>query len=198
ALELYRSNHVYGSYPQQSTWETDLVNGNYLSSIPTDPKTKLDYTYTPSPSGCSSSDPLNICKDYVLSTELETGLSYVIGPYGEITTTPGATSTPTPPPGATNTPTPPPGATSTPTPTPGQNTCSSYCASLGGYTGGTCRDHWTSCSANGQVYQSGGNQFCTGGASADTCCCTPATQPTSTPTNTPIPPTNTPTPTPRR
>ena len=80
--------------------------------------------------------------------------------------------TPTPIP---NTPTPVP-KTPTPvpkTPTPGPTSCSSYCVSLGGYTGGTCRASSTACVNNGQVYQSGGNYLCTGGTSSDSCCCTP-------------------------
>lgn len=50
--------------------------------------------------------------------------------------------------------------------------CSTYCQSLGlGYTGGTCRANSNQCNVHSETYQSGGNQYCTGGPSADTCCC---------------------------
>ncbi len=77
---------------------------------------------------------------------------------------------PTPTPTATLTPTPG-GPTATPTPTP--VTCASYCLSLGGYTTGTCRQNTAQCAANGETYESGGDIYCTGGPSADTCCCAP-------------------------
>lgn len=79
ALELYRSNHLYGSYPMQSTWKIDLTAGGYLSEIPTDPKTKLDYTYTATCAGTPS-----VCGAYVLSADLESSTEdYIIGPYGK-------------------------------------------------------------------------------------------------------------------
>jgi type II secretory pathway pseudopilin PulG len=56
------------------------------------------------------------------------------------------------------------------TPTP--STCPLYCTGLG-YSGGTCRANPTQCVSNLEIYQSGGDTFCTGGASADTCCCAP-------------------------
>ncbi len=65
------------------------------------------------------------------------------------------------------------GPTPTPTPTPAQNTCATYCQSLGGYTTGTCRQNKEQCSLHGEIYESGGNQYCTGGQSEDTCCCLP-------------------------
>jgi len=56
------------------------------------------------------------------------------------------------------------------TPTP--STCSSYCVS-NGYMSGTCRANTNQCTSNGEIYKSGGDVFCTGGASEDTCCCLP-------------------------
>ncbi len=53
----------------------------------------------------------------------------------------------------------------------GTITCDSYCQGLG-YGGGVCRNHWRSCLWNDEAYESGGDQYCTGGPSADTCCCT--------------------------
>ena len=63
-------------------------------------------------------------------------------------------------------------STSTTTTQPIQ-TCSQYCVSLGGYISGTCRQNTAQCTGNGEIYESGGDMFCTGGPSADTCCCQP-------------------------
>ncbi len=52
----------------------------------------------------------------------------------------------------------------------GTMTCNSYCQ-LEGYRGGICRNHWRACLFNGETHESGGDQYCTGGPSADTCCC---------------------------
>lgn len=43
ALETYRSEE--GSYPATATWSSDLVGGDYISAIPSDPKDGT-YTYT--------------------------------------------------------------------------------------------------------------------------------------------------------
>lgn len=51
-------------------------------------------------------------------------------------------------------------------------TCTQYCQSLD-YTTGTCRQNASQCPGNGEDYRPVGNQYCTGGASADTCCCEP-------------------------
>lgn len=55
------------------------------------------------------------------------------------------------------------------------SSCGTYCQSLITplYVGGACRATTANCSANGEIYESGGDTFCTGGASADTCCCQP-------------------------
>lgn len=55
------------------------------------------------------------------------------------------------------------------------SSCGTYCQSLITplYVGGACRATTAICSANGEVYESGGDTFCTGGESADTCCCQP-------------------------
>lgn len=49
--------------------------------------------------------------------------------------------------------------------------CTLYCQSLGIYTTGTCRPNPIQCTNNSEVYESGGDSFCTGGPNADTCCC---------------------------
>lgn len=51
ALESYYNDNT--SYPAASSLKTDLEGGSspYMKTVPTDPKTKADYTYTPSPSG---------------------------------------------------------------------------------------------------------------------------------------------------
>ncbi len=54
----------------------------------------------------------------------------------------------------------------------GTTTCSQYCLGLS-YSGGTCRQNSQQCSNNSEVHESGGDILCTGGASADTCCCVP-------------------------
>lgn len=117
-LELYRSNHIFGSYPQNLS---DLSPA-YLSVLPVDPKTKISYSYTPT---CTTSAPI-VCTTYVLSADLESSTTdYALGPYGEITVqaptsapTIAPTTAPTagPTTGPTNTPAPAPIQTSTPTP----------------------------------------------------------------------------------
>ena len=58
-----------------------------------------------------------------------------------------------------------------PSPTPPLGTCLTYCQSLN-YSSGTCRQNTQKCSQNSQIYESGGDVLCTGGANVDTCCCT--------------------------
>ncbi len=56
------------------------------------------------------------------------------------------------------------------------NSCPSYCVSLNlGYssTNSACTNSPGNCVSNGGTYQSGGDQWCTGGPQADTCCCKP-------------------------
>ncbi len=183
ALEQFKSNNTYSSYPEI----LDQLVPTYMSKKLQDPKTKTDYSYTPYPDSpqCTDDDALNPCISYTLGTNLETNnQSFYLGPYGE--TTPIPTSTPT--------------STPTPTPTTVINSCSSYCLSLGGYTGGTCRATQTACGNNKQVWAGkAGDVYCTGGSNVDTCCCTPQTTPTPTATKTPTPtPTNMPTPTPTK
>lgn len=64
------------------------------------------------------------------------------------------------------------GETPTVTPTPGVSTCSDYCQGEG-YSSGICRQDAAVCTANGETHESGGDQYCTGGPSEDTCCCAP-------------------------
>ncbi|MFC1622916.1 prepilin-type N-terminal cleavage/methylation domain-containing protein [Patescibacteria group bacterium] len=52
------------------------------------------------------------------------------------------------------------------------DTCAEYCQ-YHGYSGGTCRQVVGSCDLNGENYESGGDIYCTGGPSSDTCCCAP-------------------------
>jgi type II secretory pathway pseudopilin PulG len=73
---------------------------------------------------------------------------------------------------STGTPTPTLTPTPTSTPTPSQNTCSSYCTT-NGYSLGTCRKNAKDCDNNGEIYESGGDSYCTGGPLVDTCCCLP-------------------------
>ncbi len=66
ALETYYNDK--NGYPAAATVTTDLTTGGtYLKTMPQDPKTKSDYTYTPSPSSCAS----GACTSYVLDASLE-------------------------------------------------------------------------------------------------------------------------------
>lgn len=64
ALVLYRSDN--GVYPENTGL---LSTTGYWSdaAIPTDPSTGADYTYTPSPAGCTTS-----CTGFALEATLET------------------------------------------------------------------------------------------------------------------------------
>lgn len=78
------------------------------------------------------------------------------------------------------------------------NTCSDYSIAQG-YLSGICRQNTNQCSHNGENYLSGGDSYCVGNGSNDTCCALPGLSgtPTLTPTLTPTPstmPTATPTP----
>lgn len=52
----------------------------------------------------------------------------------------------------------------------GGGSCASYCQELA-YRSGICRQNEQQCSNNGETHESGGDAFCTGGPSEDTCCC---------------------------
>lgn len=52
------------------------------------------------------------------------------------------------------------------------SSCSGFCQSLG-YTGGTCRQVEQRCVTEGEIYEAEGDQYCTEGQQADTCCCAP-------------------------
>jgi hypothetical protein len=92
-------------------------------------------------------------------------------PTPTVTLTPVPVATNTPTPTITLTPTLTPTRTPTPTPTPAN--CAQYCQTHGAYTTGTCRANVTQCTSNGETNLAGGNFLCTGGPSADTCCCHP-------------------------
>lgn len=51
--------------------------------------------------------------------------------------------------------------------------CTIYCQTVGSYTLGICRENSQQCISNSETYESGGDSLCTGGTSADTCCCKP-------------------------
>ena len=55
---------------------------------------------------------------------------------------------------------------------PPLTSCSEYCVTVG-YSVGTCRENLVQCGLNSEVYRPAGDQYCTGGPSADTCCCAP-------------------------
>lgn len=62
-------------------------------------------------------------------------------------------------------------------------TCNAYAQSQG-YSSGTCRQNALQCTNNGETNLTGGDAFCTGGPSADTCCALSTPTPTPTPTPT--------------
>lgn len=51
-------------------------------------------------------------------------------------------------------------------------TCQEYCGTVG-YSTGTCRNTSQQCTGNNEDYKPAGDQYCTGGANEDTCCCAP-------------------------
>jgi len=51
--------------------------------------------------------------------------------------------------------------------------CADYCVFLGSYIGGHCRQNDAQCTVNYEVWESGGDQYCTIELT-DTCCCVPA------------------------
>jgi len=53
---------------------------------------------------------------------------------------------------------------------PSITTCDEYCTSVG-YSSGTCRQNTQQCANNDEDYKPAGDQYCTGGANEDTCCC---------------------------
>jgi len=52
------------------------------------------------------------------------------------------------------------------------NSCPTACQVLD-YTDGTCRQNEQRCTREGETYEASGNQYCTEGPQADTCCCAP-------------------------
>ncbi len=50
-------------------------------------------------------------------------------------------------------------------------TCAEYCQTIG-YTTGTCRKGKPQCTANGEIFENGGNHLCTQ-ETGGTCCCLP-------------------------
>lgn len=77
ALEMYRSNDTKSSYP---TATSGLVT-TYIQSLPKDPKSNSDYTYTISPGGCDGGVTI-VCTSYTVSATLEIGGTYTVTPYG--------------------------------------------------------------------------------------------------------------------
>jgi general secretion pathway protein G len=55
-----------GAYPGALS---DLTTGGYITTLPQDPKTKADYTYTPTPAGCTTA--AGDCTSFSISATLE-------------------------------------------------------------------------------------------------------------------------------
>ncbi len=51
ALEVYKNDQRIQAYPDSSTWQSDLIDGEYMKTIPTDPKEQradgswIEYSY---------------------------------------------------------------------------------------------------------------------------------------------------------
>ncbi len=56
---------------------------------------------------------------------------------------------------------------------PSVSNCGDYCAYIGDYINGVCRQNQAQCNNNGETYTSGGNSYCIGGPTGDFCCCIP-------------------------
>lgn len=78
ALELYRTDRPNGNYPG-ATWQNDLINGGYMSTIPTDPRSGAPYPYTRIPATCTTAGP-TFCTSYRITINLEVGGTYSLGP----------------------------------------------------------------------------------------------------------------------
>lgn len=132
-----------GSSPSGATIEL-----NDFTLVPSDGIVAVDYfNFDSSVSGATFNLAFVMTDGSLARSEVVLGVA---------SPTPSPTSSPTPTPG--------------PTPTP--SSCTSYCQSLG-YSLGTCRANAGVCNQSGETQESGGNQFCTGGPSLDTCCCAP-------------------------
>lgn len=165
-----------------NTWEVQ-VSGNYAflaTEVNNQELMVVDISNLASPFQATSLDlngdtfglanSLTRCAVYLANASNSEELQIIIP--SAPTPTPTPTPTPSPSPTPTPTPTPSPTPMSTPTPTPSINTCFDYCQSLG-YSSGICRRSRNWCLLYGETYESGGDQYCTGGPSADTCCCSP-------------------------
>ncbi len=53
---------------------------------------------------------------------------------------------------------------------PAPSSCAAYCASLGTYTTGVCRQSAAQCTLNGETHVAGGDAFCTSGGNPRCCC----------------------------
>ncbi|HRN69884.1 MAG TPA: prepilin-type N-terminal cleavage/methylation domain-containing protein [Candidatus Woesebacteria bacterium] len=91
ALEFYRSNQINSNYPTLNqyrvvgspNWTFPALVPTYLESMPVDPSSTssnvINYTYTPSPSGCTNISP-SFCTTYTLTANLESGEPYKVTP----------------------------------------------------------------------------------------------------------------------
>lgn len=78
ALELFRSNNQFGSYPTSLA----VLETQRLLDVPTDPL-NIDYLYVPTRldgTGCDNSSIASQCLTYTLSIALEDGTNYVVTP----------------------------------------------------------------------------------------------------------------------
>ena len=57
---------------------------------------------------------------------------------------------------------------------PSVSNCGDYCVFIGAYNNGYCRQNQAQCTQNNEVYQSGGDSYCSGSPTGDSCCCDPS------------------------
>lgn len=71
ALELAKQDSTGAYYyPEDHLTLDDDPNSPYIKILPTDPKTGVDYTYTPTPAGCTDGGP-TYCTSYTVIACLE-------------------------------------------------------------------------------------------------------------------------------
>ncbi|MCA9372239.1 prepilin-type N-terminal cleavage/methylation domain-containing protein [Candidatus Woesebacteria bacterium] len=80
ALELYRMDQPNRAYPVSGDLAPFLVP-TYLRTLPTDPASNTNYDYSALPdSPLCDNTPGNLCSSYTLTTTLDDGSAYVVGP----------------------------------------------------------------------------------------------------------------------
>lgn len=69
ALEFYRADQVNGNYPTRAQG-LNVLSPNYVETVPTDPLDSTNYSYFPSPNGCTNTGA-SYCTSYQLMIAVE-------------------------------------------------------------------------------------------------------------------------------